>query len=149
MSKKENELRGGLNALLGGAVEKPSTGETEQGAATAPEEATANAEQQGNLLNEIEDTELREALRKRQMRGRGRPRKGCSSPEQTKDYTRMSAIVHRDKYAKIIEISLRESLQIKEVIEAAMDLAIETYEKKHGEIIPRLRNKGNKENLFK
>lgn len=153
MSKKEQELRGGLNLLFGNQrQEKPLEAE-EVSATEAPTdevEPTNLQTKQEELIAAVDDPELREALHKRRIRGRGRPRKGASSPEQTKLYTRISTIAHKDKYAKICEISLRESLQIKEVLEAAMDLAIAAYEEKHGEIVINQKKKrGNPEDLFK
>lgn len=156
MSKKDNELRGGLNALFGNRSEvSPETigaePEEAQAAATAPDpdsDTSAKTRQQ-EIIDSVDDEELKEALHRRQIKGRGRPRKGCSSPEQTKLYTRISTIAHKDKYAKIMEIAFRESLQIKEVIEAAMDLAIEAYESKHGEIKLSQKKKGNPKNPFK
>lgn len=153
MSKKEQELRGGLNLLFGNQrQEKPLEAE-EVSATEAPTdevEPTNLQTKQEELIAAVDDPELREALHKRRIRGRGRPRKGASSPEQTKLYTRISTIAHKDKYAKICEISLRESLQIKEVLEAAMDLAISAYEEKHGEIVINQKKKrGNPEDLFK
>lgn len=139
MSNKKDSMKTKLNALFGEEEQKPQ--EEVALHEEAPEE---------NLLDEVTDEELKEALRKRQAIGRGRPRRGCCSPEQTKDYVRISTIAHKDKYAKIQEISLRESLQIKEVLEAAMDFAIEAYEAKHGEIkVRNAKKRGNPKDLFK
>lgn len=144
MSKKKNEeLKGGLNTLLGGS-RKETSAPTEQ-----PTASTEEQDQEENLMDSIEDEELKAALRKRQMKGRGRPKKGDNSPLPSVGYTRMCAVVNTERYDKIREISLRESLQIKEVLEAAMDLAIETYEAKHGAIIIPPKRRGKVDNLFK
>lgn len=143
MNKKDEQLRGGLNALFGGGEEKTQA-PTEQTAAPTEEQ-----NQEDSLMNSIEDEELRAALRQRQMKGRGRPKKGEPTPTESLRYTRMCAVVDKVKYEKMREISLRESLQIKEVLEAAMDLAIATYEAKNGKIELAPRKRGKVSDLFK
>jgi len=53
----------------------------------------------------------------------------------TKEYGRMCAIVNNQKMNKLRQIASNEGLSIKAVLEAAMELAIEKYEAKHGEIV--------------
>lgn len=92
--------------------------------------------QQPDIIDTVEDAALREALRKKRMDGRGRPRKDTNSHSVSDDYQRVCVIVNTEKMEKIREMSFRETLTIKEVVEAAFDLAISKYEKKHGEIKP-------------
>lgn len=149
MTKKE--FSGGLNELFG-----ENSLQQEQQPTTPPavEEAEvieeATPEEEEDLINSVEDEELREALRQKRMKGRGRPRKGVIKAKKASDgYERACMIVSSEKYGKIKAISLRETLQIKEVMEAAMDLAIEAYEKKNGKIILKQPPKKKASELFK
>lgn len=104
MTKKDKELKGGLNALLGNSTANITT------------EPNSNLE--GNLI---------------------------------KEYGRLCAIVNTRKMNKLRQIASIEGLSIKAVLEAAMDLAIEAYESKHGEVvIPSKADNGDAHtNLFK
>lgn len=138
--KKDEILRGGLNSLF----QTPSQPET----VTPPSEASELPKQ--DIIEELDDEQLKEALRKRRMQHRGRPKKGADFISQTDGYQRISLIAQTEKMDKIREIALRESLTIKEVVEAAFDLAIERYEAKRGEIKPtKVGAKVKKDNLFK
>lgn len=159
-TKKDNELRGGLSALFGNRAEditptpEPTTAHQPEAEATAanvvaPEPTAAPTEGKPDLIDQVTDEELKAALHKRRMLKRGRPRKGTESPNSSLLYTRVTSIVSRDKMELIREISYRESLQIKEVLEAALDLAISAYEAKHGKLLPTERPKGDPETLFK
>lgn len=55
-------------------------------------------------------------------------------------------IVRKDVQRKIRLIAIKESLQIKDVVEAALLKAVESYERKHGKIEGDI--KGNAKNLF-
>lgn len=148
-AKKQNTLRGGLQALMNGGNNE------EQGAAVTPvgqtpdapsEEATATEstepieeratrKEEEDLLASIEDQELQAALRARRMLHRGRPRKDNPlSVTQNDLYTRTTLIVSREQMAKLREICIRETITLKEIIEGLIAEALETYEKKHGEI---------------
>lgn len=83
MAKKE-DLKSGLESLLGGGITKPSV--------------------KVELVND--------------------------------NYARTSLIVNQDKYAKLKEIAFNKNLTIKDVLEVAMDMLIEKYEKKNGTITP-------------
>ena len=48
----------------------------------------------------------------------------------------LSLIINKEKWAKIKEIAFVETLTMKEIVELALDMVIERYESKHGEIIP-------------
>ena len=141
MSKKDDILRGGLNTLFNGAPKdeaiqeqgEPQPVEAETITPTDGEEQEQEIKS-NDVINTIEDEELRAALHKRRVKGRGRPRKNDPKKQCAKGYQRITNIVNIDKMDKLREIALRESLTIKEILEAVMDIAIERYESRHGEI---------------
>ena len=160
--KRDKILKGGLNALLGG-------NQTQEAAPTAPDpEATtptdeagtpevtpyptpeeATPEEEDALLASIEDEELRAALHRKRMQHRGRPKKDAALRQKEEEiYTRSSWIMRRDLLAKLKEISFRETLTIKEIMEQIVGDAVAAYEQKHGEVIPR-DHKGDASQLFK
>lgn len=135
---REQRMRGGLSALLGES-------EPQQQEPT-PDEVAEQIRQ--DAINKVEDAELREALRQHRLSGRGRPRKNVPHKSRTDGYERITTIASIVKMEKLRAIAMRETLTIKEVLEACMDLAIEAYEKKHGEIqVSTMSRKGKK--LFK
>ena len=130
MSKKD-ELRGGLQALFGDR--KPID---EAKPVTLEQEPTTEQDEQ-ELINTIEDEALRAALHKKRMDGRGRPRKNTDERgNRTDGYRRTTLIVSEEQLAKIKEIGFKETLTMKEIIEKALDMVIERYEAKNGEIKP-------------
>jgi hypothetical protein len=162
MAKKDFSM--GLQNLLGGADKsvtqqqpKPNTGMIEAALDRLPDGDTEEAaprmdkepttfEDETDLINTIEDPELREALQKRlqqkRMVGRGRPRKTTDkNGKRTDGYDRTSLIISVEKWAKIKEIAFRETLTMKEIVELALDLVIERYEAKHGEVKPQSRKR--------
>lgn len=147
--KKEEILRGGLNALFGGSTLQDTTDQEESKTPTMEVEPTTDTDET-DLINSVEDEELRQALQARRNRKRGRPRKNHNERgELTNGYTRTSLILNIAKRDKIKEIAFRETLTMKEIFEVAMDKVIEAYEEKHGEIIPKPeRYKGNINELF-
>lgn len=147
MSKKEETLRGGLNALLGGVDSQPKDEATpDQTEGEAQEEATPQEED--DLIASIEDEELKEALRRKRNEKRGRPRKNAAPRYGEGDaYTRSCWVVKRDLLAKIKQIALRETLTLKEIMDYIMSEAVKRYEKKHGEII--LKDHGDVTKIFK
>lgn len=48
-----------------------------------------------------------------------------------------SLMVDRDKYDKVKQIAVNNGLNINEVVDAAFELFVEEYEKRHGEITSR------------
>lgn len=131
---KKKDLQGGIASLLSGANTKVT--ETQEAPQMELEPTTSQEEQE--LLNSLEDEEFRKELEARLLQkkaiGRGRPRKNDQLGRRPDGYERTTIIVHRDKWAKIKEISLIETLTIKEIMELAIDDIIERYEAKHGEI---------------
>ena len=175
MAKKD--FSEGLASLFGGAAqnvterqqptEGSSTDETEAALerlqAAAPEEPESAAPQmvvkpttpqdETDLINSIEDPELKEELKRRlhqrTMIGRGRPRKNTDRRgNRTDGYNRTSLIIPVAKWAKIREIAFRETLTMKEIVELALDLVIERYESKHGEVKPQPERKRDINDIF-
>lgn len=166
MSKREEKMRGGLDALIGRGRTAPAPTD-ERSAAEAYEEelllmekqqAPANGaeavddatpEEEEELINSIQDEALREALRERRNRKRGRPRKGAAlQAKQDEIYIRSCWVMRRDQLAKLKEISFRETLTLREIMAQIVGEAIEAYEKKHGEVKP-TDHRGDASKLFK
>lgn len=156
--KREEKMRGGLDALIGGGKPaptptdgEPKTEPRQEAASTDGAEAmeTATPQEEEDLINSIQDEALREALRQRQYRKRGRPRKDAILRQRESEiYTRSCWIMRRDQIAKLKEISFRETLTIKEIMEQIVGDAIKAYEEKHGELKPR-DHRGDASKLFK
>lgn len=135
----KEQLKGGLNTLLNRTAQNPA----EAAAATEQEQtAPSRAEELRQTLTDPElkaalenEQELRAALRSKRFAG-GRPKKGETKTSVQKGYGRTCIVANLEKMDKMREMAFRETLTIKEVMEAAMDLAIKTYEAKHGELIP-------------
>ena len=138
----QDELKGGLSTLFGGSQTQPEKAAStdEAPTSTTPElkvEPTT-AQDEEDLINSVEDEQLREALRKKRMEGRGRPRTTHDkNGKRTDGYSRTSLILKDEKVAKIKEIAFRETLTMKEIFELALDDIIAKYESKHGEVVPR------------
>lgn len=152
MAKKE-ELSAGLANLLSGADQsvkqqkaKPVTDEANTEQENPDNEAPTmiveptTAQDETDLINTIEDEELRKELERRllqkRMVGRGRPRKNDQLGRRMDGYGRTSLIIPLDKWEKVKEIAFRETLTLKEILELALDMVIERYESKHGEVKP-------------
>lgn len=118
MTSKTEKLRGGIDTLFG-ATAKPRE-----------EQEPANA------TDLLQDEELREALHRRRMEQRGRPRRGRPRSEESRNTGRITAIVNLSKWEKVKYISLQETMQIKEVLDIALDMVIGKYEAEKGEIRP-------------
>lgn len=144
MSKKEDRLSGGLNALFGEAPRReqpePQTQKpqdeatltaTEQEAEPQPEETT----DPNDVINTIEDEELKAALHAKRMQHRGRPRKYSSKSGVAEGYARVTNIMNLSKVKKLHYIAIKETLTLKEIWDECLDIAIERYEKKHGKIV--------------
>lgn len=59
---------------------------------------------------------------------------GHGGQSAIKDRMATSLVVNRSKYAKVRQIAIDNSLNINEVIDVALDMVIEAYEKKYGPI---------------
>lgn len=160
MADKE-KLKGGLANLLSGAdqsvtkkpeeVKKPEQEQPEEAKSPMAVEPTTSQEV-NDLLNSIEDEEVRKELESRLLRkrmiGRGRPRKNDQLGRRMDGYDRTSLIIPVKKWEKVKEIALRETITLKEIVELAIDMVIERYESKHGEIKPQPREKKNIKEIF-
>ena len=76
----------------------------------------------------------------------GKARARQKKYESEKQEERFCTIVQSDTLRKIRIIANREGLQIKEVVNAAFDKAIKSYERKHGSVDGAM--KGDASNLF-
>lgn len=130
----KDQLKGGLNTLLNRTEQTTAPTEEQTAPSRAEElrETLTDPELKAVLQNE---EKLKAALRLKRYQG-GRPKKGVTHVSKQSGYGRTCIIANIEKLDKIREIAFRETLTIKEVMEAAMDLAIRTYEAKHGEVIP-------------
>jgi len=131
MANKDKKIRGGVEALFG---ETPARQE---------KEVQLTAEE---TLESIQDEELKERLRQRQLDGRGRPKRGRPHDSKTDGYGTICVKANLEKWEKMKYISLQESLQIKEVLELALDMVIEKYEKEKGAI--KLKTPTKRGNVF-
>lgn len=150
---KKDQLKNALSGIVGDRTSQEVTSQTGGGStmpeAAAPEvnaEAEAStmiqepttAQDENDLINSIEDERLREALRKKRMDGRGRPRKNTDKHgKRTDGYSRTSLIVNDELWAKLKEVAFRETLTMKEILDLALRMVVERYEAKHGTIEPK------------
>lgn len=95
----------------------------------------------GSKLGE-QDTERVRSQRKFFLTGRR-----CRVPQDgNKEEIRTSFMLNRKLYDKVREIAMREGITIKDLVYSMLELAIEKYEKAHGEVIIFHENKSK--NLF-
>jgi hypothetical protein len=136
MSKREQRLKGGIDALFNGASTRAVEPEQEEVVTTPQEEA----------IDTVQDEELKAALRERVLLGRGRPKRGRKKDSKTEGYTTICVKANIEKWEKIEYIALHETLQKKEVLELAMDMLIEKYESEKGTI--KIKKQNKKGNVF-
>ena len=146
--KREEQMRGGLNALFGGTPKEaaspiePTSTPTETIEQGTPEE-------EDELIASITDEELKTLLHQKRMAKRGRPRKGAALRAKEEElYTRTTWIMRRELLAKLKEISFQETLTLKEIMEQIVSEAVSKYEETHGEVIPK-EHRGDATSLFK
>ena len=111
MGNKKSALSEGLQSINRGGGFKGLIQPTEKATASAP---SAEPKQQSVAVT-----------------GKKRGRK--PNPDSS-SYSRMCAVVNIELQAKLQEIAHRNSLSFKEVLEQAMEKAVEAYETKYGEI---------------
>ena len=137
---RQQKVKDVTEAILGRSVEDPVADGQQEGAPLRMNVEPATLQEETELINTIEDAELKkelqERLRRKRMIGRGRPRKNDQLGRRTDGYERTSLIIPVDKWAKIKEIAFIETLTLKEIIELALDMVIDRYESKHGEVKP-------------
>ena len=100
----KEQLRKGMAVLFG---ETP---------ASQPQRSEVPSETEA-IIETVQDEELKEALRQRQLDGRGRPKRGRKKESKTEGYGTICVKANLDKWEKVKYISLQETLQIKEVLE--------------------------------
>jgi len=123
MDKKAEKLRGGVAVLFGEAP-----------APSQPQRQEEAQKETDALIETVQDEELKEKLRQRQLEGRGRPKRGRPHDSKTDGYGTVSVKANLEKWEKLRYISLQESLQLKEVLELALDMLIDKYEGEKGTI---------------
>lgn len=137
---RQQKVKEVTEAIIGRSVEDPVADGQQEGAPLQMDVEPATLQEETELINTIEDAELKkelqERLRRKRMIGRGRPRKNDQLGRRTDGYERTSLIIPVDKWAKIKEIAFIETLSLKEIIELALDMVIDRYESKHGEVKP-------------
>ena len=111
MGNRKSALSEGLQSINRGGGFKGLIQPTEKATASAP---SAEPKQQSVAVT-----------------GKKRGRK--PNPDSS-SYSRMCAVVNIELQAKLQEIAHRNSLSFKEVLEQAMEKAVEAYETKYGEI---------------
>jgi hypothetical protein len=154
---KKDKLNFAMSGFISDNAPEETTAQTETqtgGSSPIPEEAPevkaeaetmiqepTTAQDETDLINSIENEELREALRKKRMDGRGRPRKNTDkNGKRTDGYSRTSLIVNDELWAKIKEVAFRETLTMKEIVDLALHMVVDRYEAKHGTIKPQPQN---------
>lgn len=148
MANKE-QLKKGIAQILSTASVEVTRSRNERdheqhGAASSISQEPITQDER-DLLNSVEDAEFRKELERRliakRLIGRGRPRKNDIEGRRMDGYDRTSVIINKEKWAKVKEIALRETLTIKEIMDATLDIVIQKYEDKHGTVVPQQREK--------
>ena len=62
-------------------------------------------------------------------------RRGKDPSADDKGEVRTSFMLNRNQYDKVREIAMREGITIKELVYSMLELAIEKYERKHGQVV--------------
>lgn len=117
MGAKEEQLRGGISAMFGDGQQKAA---------------------EPRMISEEEYAELEYQQNERRKFLTGRRAKDDPRSLITSDDMRTSIIVDKKQYAIIKEIALRECVTIKDLINAIFQLAIDKYEEKNGQVMPRV-----------
>ena len=127
MGTKEEQMRGGISAMFGDGQQR-------------------HVEPRRISPEEYEELEFQQSERRKFLTGR----RAKDDPRSlvTVDDMRTSIIVDKKQYVIIKEIALRECVTIKDLIHAIFQLAIDKYEEKNGEVVPRV-YVSNASNLFK
>lgn len=86
----------------------------------------------GSGKKDADRDSLISAQRQRRALNLGRPRNDSSREKHSK--IRTSLVLDEGRYAKIREIALQNTLNINEIMDVAMTLVIESYERKYGPI---------------
>lgn len=134
------------------AAPEPEAAATTQEAAPTMEVEPTTLQDEHDLLSSIDDKELKAALIERLNKKRkaavGRPRKNQQSNGIADGYKRTSIIIPVEKWEKIQDIAYMETLTLKEIMELALDMVIDRYESKHGEVKPQQKQKKDIHEIF-
>lgn len=138
---KNIKLQNGLANLIGRADQEQPRAKEEQNLQEVTAEAEApTPEAEEDVIDTIEDEELRAALEKRRNLKRGRPKRGVVvNNKQEEEFTRFCTLMKKEHVRKLKEISYRETLTQKEVLSAILEKAFAEYEETHGKIRARRR----------
>lgn len=122
--------RKGLSNLIGGKTLPPQPKqEIEKDSRETEEDPISSGSEE--ILDSFEDKETIEELKRRrdrrQYKTAGRPRKYDKRTPKEKNYIRRTYMVNEKKTEVLEEIALKETLFLKEIIERAMDLVIDEY----------------------
>lgn len=116
--KDDNSAKVGISGLFGGGA---SQGVTFQ------ETPLSSKEEIEATLEDSTREALRKEIERRKYLKAGRPPKG--SEKKGSDSVRMTFIVSSEKQDRLREIALQKGLFIRELLDRAIDLVIEEYEK--------------------
>ena len=89
-----------------------------------------------DIINSIQDKELKAAIQAARTRKRGRPKKSTTFNGIPDGQTQVCIKLASDKMDKIREISYLETRLIRDIIEEGIDYIIGKYESEHGTIVP-------------
>lgn len=90
------------------------------------------------IESEEQEREVKKKERQKQTPGESLVKRGGHSRISDRVYT--SLIVNRTKYEKVKVIAARNNLNISDIIDAAIGLGIESYERANGVITPQAWN---------
>jgi len=125
--KNDKTAKMGLSGLLGG--HNVGTDKNEEGLTFERGRELSKEEILDSMSNETRES-LQKEIQRRQYLKAGRPPKG--SDLKTKEYTRMTFLVSPEKQDKLRTIALKKGLFLKEVLDRAIDLVIEEFDKEDG-----------------
>lgn len=155
MAKKDTKISAGLSALLGERDEAMSVRSGDGGSRKDGQaDRGGDGEDPGephrvDVIDTIDDEDLKRALIKKRMEKRGRPPKSDEEREKwDEQFTRYTTIMRRDHIEKLKAICLRETMTMKEALGQIIGDAIERYEERNGKIKPMSR-KGGSGSIFK
>lgn len=119
--------------------------------AQAPEPTTPTEEEE--LISQINNPEYRAMLKARleekRKQGRGRPKKVHDNNGKRKDtIIRTSMLMEQSQWNKLHEITLRDTITLKDLMDLIIRDFISRYEEAHGEIYPQQREKKGLDDLL-
>lgn len=124
--KNEQSAKGGLSSLFGGT---PSNQIQTESQTKAPEVEVKelNREELIETLSDESKELLKQEIKRRQYLKSGRPPKG--KEKESEDSIPMTFRISPEKQEKLRNIALQRGLFIREILDKAIDLVIEDFEK--------------------